>query len=134
MMIYKSTKEKVRSPDGDTDYFNIGAGMLQKDTAPHQFIIYLDYMLRTSIDLMNDNGFKLGKERSRRYPAQTVSVADYAGDIALLANTHAQTETLLHCLERTAGGIDLHVNADKTDTCSLIKRATSSHYRVGLWN
>ena len=37
--------------------------------------------------------------------------ANYADDIALLANTPAQAESL----ERAAGGIGLHVNADKTE-------------------
>ncbi len=46
-------------------------------------------MLRTSIDIIKDNGFKLAKERSRRHPAQTFTDADYADDIALLANTLA---------------------------------------------
>ena len=32
MMLYKNMKVKVRSPDGDTDYFSIVAGMLQEDT------------------------------------------------------------------------------------------------------
>ena len=32
MMLYKNTKVKVRSPDGDTDYFDIVAGVLQGDT------------------------------------------------------------------------------------------------------
>ena len=35
-------------------------------------IICLDYVLRTSIDIMKDNCFKLAKERSRRYPAQKI--------------------------------------------------------------
>ena len=64
---------------------------------------------------MKDNGFKLTKERSRRYPAQTITDEDYTNDIALLANTPAQAETLLHSLERAATGIGLHVNADKTE-------------------
>ena len=93
MMLYKNEKVKVCSPDGDKDYFNIVAGMLQKDTlAPYIFIICLDYMLRTSIDIMKDDGFKLAKERSRRYPTQTITDADYADDIALLANTPTQAE------------------------------------------
>ena len=111
MMLYK-----VRSPDGDTDYFDIVAGVLQGDTlAPYLFIICLDYVLRTSIDKMKENGFKLTKERSGRYSAQTIIDADYTDDIALLANAHAQAETLLHSLERVAIGIDLHVSADKTE-------------------
>ena len=36
----------------------------------------------------------LKKARSRRYPAQTISDADYADDLALLANTPAQAENL----------------------------------------
>ena len=100
MMLYKNTKVKVRSPDDDTDYFDIVAGVLQGDTlAPYLFIICLDYVLKTSIDKMKDNSFKLTKERSRRYPAQTIMDVDYINDIALLANTPAQAKTLLHSLE-----------------------------------
>ena len=39
----------------------------------------------------------------------------YVDDIALLANTPNQAETLLHSLERAAAGIGLHVNAHKTE-------------------
>ena len=88
------------------------AGVLQKDTlAPYLFIICLDYGLRTSIDKIKENGFKLTKERSRKYPAKTITDADYADDIALLANA----ETLLHSLERAAASIGLHVNAHRTE-------------------
>ena len=75
---------------------------------------------------MKDNGFKLAKEKSRWYPAQTIMDMDYADDMALLANTSAQTETLLHSLEWAAAAIWLHVNADRRQkTCALIKEATS---------
>ena len=40
--------------------------------------------------------------------------ADYADYIALLANTPILAKSLLHSLELTAGGIGLHMNADKT--------------------
>ena len=82
------TKVKVRSPDGHTEYFDIVAGVLQGDTlAPYLFIICLDYVLRTSIDKIRENGFELTKRRSKRYPAKTITDADYADDLALLANT-----------------------------------------------
>ena len=114
-MLYRNTKVKVCSPDGDTDYFDIVAGVLQGDTlAPYLFIICLDYVLRTFIDKMKDNSFKLTKKRSRRYPAHTITDAD----IALLANTPAQAKTLLHSLERTAAATSLQVNPHKTEcTC-----------------
>ena len=74
-----------------------------------------NYVLRTSINNIRENGFMLTKKRSRRYPAKTITDADYADDIALLANTPNQAETLLHSLERAAAGIGLHVNAHKTE-------------------
>ena len=67
MMLYKNTKVKVRSQDGETDYFNIVTVMLQEDKlAPYLSIFCLDNMLLTSIDLMKENSFMLAKERSRR--------------------------------------------------------------------
>ena len=115
-ILYRNTKVKVRSPDGDTEYFDIVAGVLQGDTlAPYLFIICLDYVLRTSIDKIKENGFELTKKRSRRYPATTITDADYADDIAILANTPDHAETLLHSLERAAASIGLHVNAHKTE-------------------
>ena len=114
-ILYRNTKVKVRSRDGDTEYFDIVAGVLQGDTlAPYLFIICLDYVLRTSIDKIRENGFELTKKRSRRYPAKTITDSDYADDIAILANTLNQAETLLHSLERVAADIGLHVNAHKT--------------------
>ena len=116
MILYRNTKVKVRSPDGDTDYFNIVAGVQQGDTlALYLYIICLDYVLRTSINKVNENGFELTKKRSRRYPAKTITDADYADSIAIPANTPNQAETLLHSLERATAGIGLHVNAQKTE-------------------
>ena len=47
IMLYRNMKVKVRSPDGDTDYFVIVAGVLQGDTsAPYLFIICLDYVIK----------------------------------------------------------------------------------------
>ena len=104
---------KVRSPDGDTEYFDIVAEVLQGETlAPYLFIIYV---LTTSIDKIRENSFELTKKKSRRYPAKTITDADYADDIAILANTPYQAETLLHSLERATTGIGLHVNANKIE-------------------
>ena len=56
-MLYRNTKVKVRSPDVEIDYFDIVAGVLHGETlAPYVFIICLDYVLRTSIDKMKENG------------------------------------------------------------------------------
>ena len=73
---------------------------------------------------MKNNGFKLTKERSRRYPAQTIT--DSTNDIALLANTPAQAGTLLHSVELAAAGIGLHVNVDKTEYMCFNQRVDIS--------
>ena len=70
-------------------------------------------MLRIAIDKMKENSFKLAKERRRRYTEQTITDANYAGDIALMVNAPIQAEILQHSLERAAAGIGLHVNAHK---------------------
>ena len=42
-ILHRNTKVKVRSPDGDIDYFDIVAVVLQGDTlVPYFFIICLD--------------------------------------------------------------------------------------------
>ena len=67
MMLYKNTKVKVRSLDGNTDYFDIVAGELPRDTlALNLSIISLGYALRTSIGLMKENGFKLAKGKKQK--------------------------------------------------------------------
>ena len=65
--------------------------------------VRIQYLLNTSSPEDQQTEFK------------TITDANYADDIAILANTPAQAETLLQSLERTATGIGLHVNAHKTE-------------------
>ena len=51
----------------------------------------------------------------QKVPRQKITEADYADDVALLANTPNQAETLLHSLERAAASIGPHVNVHKTE-------------------
>ena len=49
--MYTNTKAKVVSPDGETELFDITAGVLQGDTlAPFLFVIVLDYAMRKATD------------------------------------------------------------------------------------
>ena len=112
----------------ETQYFDIVAGVLQGDTlAPYLFIICLDYVLRTPVDKIRENGFELTKKRSRRYPAKTITDTDYADDIAILPNTPNQAETRQHSLERGAAGIGLDVNAHKTEYMCFNRAWTFPH-------
>ena len=62
-------KAMVHSSDADTDMLNIVAGVLQGDTlALYLFIICLDYVLRTSRDLIKEKGlYPKKKARNRWY-------------------------------------------------------------------
>ena len=75
---------------------------------------------------MKENGFKLTKERSRSYPEQTITDADFADDIAHLANVPTHAETLLHSLERVAASIGLYVNAHRTEYMCFNQRGDIS--------
>ena len=125
-ILYRNTKVKVRSPDGDTEYFDIVAGVPQGDTlAPYLFIICLDYVLRTLIDKIRENGFELTKKRSRRYPAKTITDADYADDIAILANTPDQAEHYCIVWKKQPQAYDSMLMHTKRNICAIIKRGTS---------
>ena len=54
------------------------------------------------------------KAKSRQYPVETITDADYAHDLELRVNTPAQAEQLFHNLDEDAEGIDFHENAKKT--------------------
>ena len=46
--------------DGDKNLFDIVTGVLQRDIlAPYLFIIYLDFVLRTTIENRKENSFAL---------------------------------------------------------------------------
>ena len=55
MMFYMGTKEMVCSLNGDTDVFDIVAGIFQEDTFPSFIFTY-------SINLIKENGLTLEKQ------------------------------------------------------------------------
>ena len=63
---------------------------------------------------MRENNLTIKKARSRLYPAEIFTDANYTDDLVLDANTPSQAESLLYSLEQAARGISLSVNADKS--------------------
>ena len=115
-VLYVNTTAQVLSPDGDTDFFNIYAGVLQGDTlAPYLFMVALDYAMRIVIQTPTSYGFTLCKSRSRRHPTVVITDTDYAGDIALFSDSIEQAEPLLHQVESAAKVISLHINEMKSE-------------------
>ena len=86
MILDKNMKAMVFSTDGETYIVDITPqGYI---LAPYFYILTPDYVLRSSIDLINENCFTFFKKaRGRRYPAETITDAGYANDLALLQNT-----------------------------------------------
>ena len=114
--MYENTRAKVISPDGETDLFDILAGVLQGDTlAPYLFVIVLDYALRMAIDGKEEElGFHLERMKSRRIGPVAVTDLDFADDIALLSMDIRQAQELLQSVERCVGKVGLKMNSGKT--------------------
>ena len=119
-VMYKNTTARVKSPDGDTDFFPILAGVLQGDTlAPFLFIVTLDYAMRKAMNNAEHLGFTLEQRQSKRYPARTLTDTDFADDIALLSDNIAHAEVLLHKVESAAKEIGLTINSQETEYMSF---------------
>ena len=95
-IMYDSTAGRVVSPDGNTEYFKILAGVLQGDTlAPFLFIVVLDYAMRKATAENKNLGFTL-HPRSRWHESVKITDVIFADDIAALSDTIEDAETLLH--------------------------------------
>eukprot|EP00111_Clytia_hemisphaerica_P013585 TCONS_00039929-protein len=115
MMLYENTESMVRSPDGDTDFFNITKGVLQGDTlAPYLFVICLDYIMRKATEDNTNLGFTLKQQTSRRHPPDMITDADYADDLCITSDLLNDATVLLHRIEEASIKIGLCLNAKKT--------------------
>ena len=95
IMLYKDIEAMVHLPDGDTDYFDIFAGILQEDTLAHfLWIICLDYVLQALIDLRKINGLTL-----------KIQEADYSQRKLILMQT---TWMIYHFLQIYMLKVNLH--------------------------
>ena len=99
-----------------THSFSIKAGILQGDTlAPFLFIIVVDYVLRMSVDQINEKGFQIQPRRSSRNPAIYLTDTDFADDISLISNCLENAQALLISLESAANCVGLYLNETKTE-------------------
>ena len=115
-VLYSNTKSTILTPDGETEHFDILAGILQGDTlAPFLFIIVIDYVMRVSVDTIKEKGFLYQPRKSSRYPALHITDADFADDIALLADNLPNAQALLSALESAANCTGLYLNETKTE-------------------
>ena len=114
-ILYENTMAQVLSPDGDTEFFEIIAGVLQGDTlVPLLFIIALDYAMRTATSNPEVTGFTLSTRHSKRHPATFITDTNFADDIALISDNLEKAQLLPLRVESAAATVGLHVNDEKT--------------------
>lgn len=114
--MYADTRAKVISPDGETELFDITAGVLQGDTlAPFLFIIVLDYAMRKAMAGKEEElGFTITPRKSRRHPKEVLADLDFADDIALLSDAIQEAQQLLLRVEGECKKVGLGLNGPKT--------------------
>ena len=106
----------METPDGNTAFFDILAGVLQGDTlAPYLFAIVFDYAMRKAINGREEElGFQLERRRSRRQHPVIITDTDFADDIALISEEIEQAQEMLDRLETETQKIGLFLNEKKT--------------------
>ena len=115
--MYSNTNARIVTPDGETEKFEITAGVLQGDTlAPFLFIIVLDYAMRKALGNGKEEelGFTLRERKSSRHPKEVIADLDFADDIALLSDGIKQAQELLLRVERECSKVGLRLNGPKT--------------------
>ena len=111
IMLYINTRYMVKSPDGDSTFFEITNGVLHVDTrAPLMFIVCLDYILKNASEHNTGLGFTLTQKISKRYPVTYITYIDYADDIIIITDTLTNAKTLLQKSEQISDDIGLKVN------------------------
>ena len=113
--MYENTTAKVITPDGETETFDIIAGVLQGDTlAPYLFVIVIDYVMRTAL-LGREYKlyFQLRKRKSRRVPPITITDIDFADNIALVSEGIKESQEMLTRVEKSAKRVGISMNTGK---------------------
>ena len=115
--LYKKTRARVLTSNGETNLFEIRAGVLQGDTlAPYIFVIGLDFVMRQTYQNREvELGFQLRKRQSRRMTPITITDINFADDFALITEEKEQAQDILNILEHEEGKVGLHCNANKTE-------------------
>ena len=96
------------------------------------FILVLDYVLRISLDSNNNLGLLLSSRQGSRRPAQYLTDLDFADDLALIAESIKNAETLLQSLEEAAAAVKLLCNETKTEFISTSISSDTIHSLSGV--
>ena len=130
MIVYDNSKVNDHSPDGEILLWHCW-----RSSATGCISIISVYDLARLVTSNVDRSYKrkwlfTNTQRCRQYPAETITGTDYTDNIARLANTPTQTESVLYKLEYAAGGICFRVNGDKLAYMCFILEGTISTLNI----
>ena len=107
---YINTKAKIVKFDGETDFFDIVAGVLQEDTlAPYLFIIAMGYCMVQTLAKHPDAGFTIKPGRSRRVKPVKIADTELPDDIVLIADSIQEVQELTLEFEKMAELVGLRL-------------------------
>ena len=131
MMPYKTAKTMVRSPDRDTAQLNIVARILRRGKfVPFLFIICLDNLRETSIDILKENILTL--KRKRKKQASHINHYEYS---LRGCSWNSWKYTVLNSKLSWNRLLEIFVfSQEKPSPCVLIKIVSYFHWIVGLWH
>ena len=116
LMLYKNTRSMVRSPDGDTSFFDITTGVIHgHKRAQFICIICIHYILKKSMDSNLHPGFTLSKEKAIDTLMYTLPILTTLKNIAVIINSLIYANKLLNKFEDMVKDIGLHIQSDKTE-------------------
>ena len=127
MMLYKNTKAMVRSPDGDTDFFEFVARVLQEDFIIATYVNILPW-LHTGLCHRSYKRkiFHIKKEEVNDIQ-KNLWDPNYLYNLEFLSNTTASAKYLQHSLKEVAGSTCLKINVNKWSLSVLNKKELSPH-------
>jgi len=117
----RGASTSVRTPDGNTESFDISAGVLQGDTlAPYIFICIIDIILRLALKGKAGFRFEFRKGEER----ESLTDLDYADDIIIFVELANAGETacqeILQSLQIISAKFGLKINLAKGKTETMV--------------
>ena len=116
-LMYEGNQARVITPDGETEFFSIIAGVLQGDTlASYLFANILHYAMKKATGGKEEElGFTLHRRKCRRHEPVILTDIDFADDIATISEEMEQAQNMLRNIEIEGANVGLRVNAKKTE-------------------
>lgn len=122
--INSQSRATVRRGKIITSEFTTNKGVLQGcPLSPHLFNIFLEYVMRVSLENHSEDGINIGGQR--------INNLRYADDIVIVAETEEQLQSIANSVHTTCTKYKLKINARKTKSMVFSRRQPTLNITVG---